>query len=91
MAFILQNLSSDASDAGPTFNQYRYITADLLTVVRASGYFNDVIDTLKVNDQITIVSDTGGTPVHSINIVLSNDGTDVDVSDGLIIPSTDTD
>lgn len=53
-----------------------YYTADVLSGsggvdVTESGYFNDVIDDLNVNDVILAVANTGGTAVLAVLIVTS--------------------
>lgn len=69
-----------------------YTSADTIADINTAAYFNDASRILNVNDIIFIVSSTGGTPVHTINIVnaVTFDGA-VDVSDGLVITATDSD
>ncbi len=82
--------------------RYAYVTADTIADVNTAGYFNDAINTLKPGDLIDVVQKSalnGPTEAPydqtvtaaSIMIVLTNDGTNVDVSDGLVIPVTDSD
>ena len=78
---------------GPGGNAPRlwaYSSADAMTTIRAADYFLDVIDQLQVNDVIMVVSSTGGTPAVQFTYVNANDGTTIDVVDGLVIPATDT-
>lgn len=88
MAFALSGLSC----IGPTGTSPRlwiYSTTDAIATVNTAQYFNGAVDLLQVRDVI-IVCDTN-TPTTSLVNVLSNDGTDVDVSDGTTIVETDTD
>tara|TARA_A200000159_G_C7324331_1_gene340246 strand:- start:425 stop:703 length:279 start_codon:yes stop_codon:yes gene_type:complete len=68
-----------------------YTTADTVATVNTADYFLTANDILSVNDMIFVVSSTGGTPVHTINIVNAVSSTTVDVSDGLVITATDSD
>lgn len=67
-----------------------YNTADAMTVVRAADYFLEAINEIQLNDVILAVTDTGGTPAIYWTYVNANDGTTIDVVDGLVIPATDT-
>jgi hypothetical protein len=80
-----------ASKAGNSPAVYAYKTADALTVVRFTGYFNVLSDVLKVGDLIYCVTSTGTTAVASLNYVLSNAAGVVDVNDGTVLANTDTD
>lgn len=78
---------------GPSGNGPRlwmYNTADAVATVVAADYFLEVIDQLQVNDVIIAVTSTGGTPAVTFTYVNANDGTTIDVVDGLVIPATDT-
>lgn len=83
----LQRIGPANSDA-PTF--WSYSTTDTGAVVQVSGYFNDAAADLTVGDLIYAAVDTGGTPAFMFYPVVSNDGTIVDVSDGLAVTATDT-
>lgn len=87
MAFAASGLSNLAHASG--FNLWVYKSADAIATVNTAGYFNDAVDMLGVRDVI-IVIDTN-TPTTSLVSVLSNDGSAVDVSDGLAITETDSD
>lgn len=90
MAFTrssLARLGTANSDAGA---MWIYSTADAMTVVRAADYFLEAIDELKVNDVIVAITATGGTPNIYFTYVNANDGSTIDVVDGLLIPTTDT-
>tara|TARA_B100000963_G_C22054705_1_gene421164 strand:- start:133 stop:417 length:285 start_codon:yes stop_codon:yes gene_type:complete len=64
---------------------YVYTSTDAHTAIDAAGYFNDLADTLVVGDMIMIHGATGGTRTVTMHIVVSNDGTDVDIGDGTTI------
>lgn len=76
---------------------YYYTTADTIAEVNTSGYFNNASDDLVVGDHITVsqksaLNSSAATIVaSSIMLVLSNAAGVVDVSDGLVIPVTDSD
>ena len=64
---------------------YIYQSTDAHTAIDAAGYFNDLADTLVVGDMIIIHGATGGTRTVTMHVVVSNDGTDVDIGDGTVI------
>jgi len=70
---------------------WMYHTADTVATVNTADYFLTANDILTTNDIIFVVSSTGGTPVHTINIVNASSSSTVDVSDGLVITATDSD
>jgi len=76
-----------AAKRGNTISVYTYSTADTIADVNTTGYFNDLSDTLEVNDLIIVGHSTG----VSFTYVASNAAGVVDVVDGLAIPTTDTD
>ena len=89
MAFSITGLYQ----IGPGGNNPRlwmYSTTDAVATVIAADYFLDAINMLQVNDVIIMVTSTGGTPAVTFTYVNANDGTTIDVVDGLLIPSTDT-
>ena len=71
--------------AGQTPALYVYTTTDAHTAVDASGYFNDLSDTLSVGDMIIVHGATGGTRTVTMHIVVSNSGGTVDCGDGTVI------
>jgi hypothetical protein len=88
MAYAASGLSALSYADG--FTLWHYASADAIATVRAAGYFTaEAVDMLKVRD-VVLVSDTN-TPTMQWCIVLSNDGTTVDISDGTTIAETDTD
>lgn len=89
MAFSIDGLYQ----IGPGGNgprMWMYNTADAIATVIAADYFLPVIDQLQVNDVIVAVTSTGGTPAVTFTYVNANDGSTIDVVNGLVIPSTDT-
>jgi hypothetical protein len=92
MAFDAKGfVTMGAAKAGNAPSIYAYKTADALTAVRVSGYFNELAQTLKVGDLIYCVTSTGTTAVASFNYVVSNAAGVVDVVDGTVLANTDTD
>lgn len=89
MAFESGNLTRLAGASGVSLWHYR--TADAIATVNTAGYFNDAANMLSINDVIIAVTSTGGTPVVSHTYVNANNGTTVDVVDGVAITATDTD
>lgn len=91
MAFVRTDFHVIGGQTGDAPKFCSYTTTDAMTVVRASGYFNDISELLDVNDLIYVVSASGGTPAPYFTFVNSNTGGVVDVVDGLPIGTTDTD
>ena len=87
MAFSSSGVSSlgGQSMKGTVPALYCYTTTDAHTAVDASGYFNDLSDTLAVGDMIIVHGSTGGTRTITMHIVVSNASGVVDVSDGTVI------
>lgn len=77
--------------AGNSPRMWMYSTADTIATVNTADYFLSAINELSLNDVIMCVSSTGGTPVVTITYVNANDGTTIDVVDGLTVTATDTD
>lgn len=89
MAFSIDGLYQ----IGPGGNGPRlwaYNSTDAIATVIAADYFLPVIDQLQINDVLMVVSSTGGTPAVTFTYVNANDGSTIDVVDGLVIPATDT-
>lgn len=87
MAFSAANLTRLAGGSGVAL--WHYTSADAIATVNTAGYFNDAANMLNVRDVIIVVD--SNTPTTSFVSVLSNDGSTVDVSDGLAVTETDTD
>jgi hypothetical protein len=68
-----------------------YTTADAIADVNTADYFLDAIGEIRVNDVITVVSSTGGTPVVSHAYCNSNTGSAIDIINGVAITATDSD
>lgn len=60
-----------ASHGAGTAQLFIYSTADAMTTVDDSGYFNTVAPQLRKGDLILVSSATGGTPVAGFLIVTS--------------------
>ena len=71
--------------AGQTPQLFVYTSSDAHTAIDASGYFNDLSDTLSVGDMIMVHGATGGTRTVTMHIVVSNASSVVDISDGTTI------
>ena len=85
------NAAGGQSKAGNAPQMWTYTTADAIGDVNTAGYFNSAASLLKVGDIIFCHTSTGGTPAMSDVWVNSNNGTTVDVTDGLTVTATDTD
>lgn len=90
MAFLLDGLSRVSGANTDAGTMYMYSTADAIATVIAADYFLPHINQLNVNDIIFVISSTGGTPAITITYVNQNDGTVIDVVNGLLVPATDT-
>lgn len=89
MAFDAANLTRLAGGSGVSL--WHYTTADTIATVNTAGYFNNAANMVKLNDVIITVTSTGGTPVVSHTYVNANNGSTVDVVDGVAITNTDSD
>ena len=95
MAYDAKHLTLMAHGAGQQWWSYR--TTDLPTQVDTTGYFTDeAVGMLKVGDlifvqQVDNAETPGSVTVGGWHMVLSNDGTSVDVSNATAVPATDTD
>lgn len=93
MAFDRSNLG--LADSGMNSNlprMWSYTTSDSSATVDSAGYFNDAKSFLKVGDVIRAKTSTGGTTETLDYFVSQNDGTTVDVNDGVDpAGTTDTD
>lgn len=91
MAFSRDGLSKVASSAGDAPSIFSYTTADTIATVNTADYFLDAINEIELGDVLFVYSSTGGTPVMSIVYCNANDGSSIDVTDGLTVTATDTD
>jgi hypothetical protein len=77
MAFDKDNFAASGHKNDNIVNLYCYTTTDATATVDSAQYFNDLVDVLNVGD-IILAKTSNQTGFYE---VLSNDGTDVDVSD----------
>jgi hypothetical protein len=85
------NLAS-GSKAGNAPQFWTYKTADLITAVDGSGYFNSAASLLKVGDLMYVHANSAGTtPTYGFVIVTSNTGTVVDVTNATGLGTIDSD
>ena len=89
MAYSASSLCCIGGGSGQRL--WYYSTADTIATVNTAGYFNDAANMLNVNDVILAITSTGGTPVVSHTYVNANDGSTVDVVNGVAITATDSD
>ncbi len=78
MAFSAPNLSVLAY--ANNFTLWHYTSVDNTATITGSGYFNNAVDMLRVNDLMIINIDTDGTPATKFYIVTGNDGSSVSVT-----------
>lgn len=71
MAFTKATLKMVAT--GGDQQLYMYNSADAISTIIASGYFNTVTDRLKQNDIILVVGSTGGT--RTVDAILVSSAT----------------
>jgi hypothetical protein len=90
MAFTRTSLARVSGANSGAGSMWMYSTADAIATVVAADYFLEAINEIKLTDLIVVTSSTGGTPAITFTYVNANDGTTIDVVDGLLIPATDT-
>jgi hypothetical protein len=91
MAYIAKDLQVVGAQVGTSPTMWSYRTADTVATVNTAEYFNGAVQILEAGDLIYILSSADGTAVATLNYVLTNDGTDVDVNDGTVLANTDGD
>jgi len=89
MAFDSANLIRIGGGSGQ--NLWYYSTTEAQGTIDGAGYFNNAANMLNVNDVILCITATGGTPVVSHSYVNANDGSTVDIVNGVAITATDSD
>ena len=89
MAFSLSGLQQ-VGPGGQAPRLWVYNTPDAVATVIAADYFLSAKDLLQVNDVVLMVTSNAGTPAVTFTYVNTNDGTTIDVVNGLVIPATDT-
>tara|TARA_B100000900_G_scaffold393496_1_gene390050 strand:+ start:3662 stop:3925 length:264 start_codon:yes stop_codon:yes gene_type:complete len=87
MAYSASGLTRMAGGGG--HNLWFYDSTDAITAVRVSGYFNNAASMLNVGDAIFVLDSDA--PALSISLVLSNNGSVVDIADGTAITVSDSD
>jgi len=87
MAYSASGLTRMAGGGG--HNLWYYDSADALSAVRASGYFNDAASMMNVGDVVFVYDNDA--PTLGISVVLSNTGSVVDIADGTAVTVTDSD
>ena len=71
MALVAADL---AKVAGGARQIWHYASADAVTTIAGSGYFNDVTGNLRQNDIILVVGSTGGSATVDVLVVTSATG-----------------
>jgi len=89
MSFSASGLTNLATASG--VNLWNYTTADTIADVNTEDYFLDAINMIRKNDVMIVVTSTGGTPVVSHAYCNENDGTTIDIVNGVAITNTDSD
>lgn len=85
------NAAGGQSKAGNAPQMWTYTTTDAIADVNTAGYFNSAASLLKVGDIIFCHTSTGGSAAMTIVWVNANNGSTVDVTDGLTVTATDSD
>lgn len=75
MAFTKKNFGGNVGAGSDTAKLYMYKTADTKAATIASGYFNTLVDIVKVGDVIMATTDTGTTAAAFALFVATNNGT----------------
>lgn len=88
MAYLSKNLSVLAYANG--FTLWHYTTADVSSVVDASGYFNAAADMVRPGDMILANTDTGATGAAGVLVVAANTGSVVDVANLTVFNAANT-
>jgi len=89
MAFDAANLVRIGGGSGRAL--WYYTTTEAQAAVQVEDYFLPAINMINTNDVIICVTATGGTPVISHAYCNENDGTTIDIVDGVAITNTDSD
>jgi|TARA_R110000772_G_scaffold157013_1_gene268276 hypothetical protein len=89
MALDATNLTPLSTGNG--FTLWHYTTTDAVATVRAANYFLAEVARMNKGDLIICNSSMGGTMVVSLNQVLTQSATAIDVADGTVLANTDSD
>ncbi len=89
MAYTASSLIRIGGGSGQAL--WYYSSADSIADANTAGYFNDAANILNLNDIIITITSTGGTPVLTHAYVNANNGSVVDITNGVVITNTDGD
>jgi len=89
MAYTASSLIRIGGGSGQAL--WYYSSADTIADANTAGYFNDAANILNLNDIIMTITSTGGTPVLTHSYVNANNGSVVDITNGVVITNTDGD
>jgi hypothetical protein len=89
MAYTASSLVRIGGGSGRAL--WYYTSADTVADANTAGYFNDAASMLNLNDLIMTVTSTGGTPVITHAYVNANNGSVVDITNGVVVTNTDGD
>jgi len=89
MAYTASSLIRIGGGSGQAL--WYYSSADSIADANTAGYFNDAANILNLNDIIMTITSTGGTPVLTHAYVNANNGSVVDITNGVVITNTDGD
>jgi len=89
MAYTASSLIRIGGGSGQAL--WYYSSADTIADANTAGYFNDAANILNLNDIIMTITSTGGTPVLTHAYVNANNGSVVDIINGVVITNTDGD
>jgi len=89
MAYTASSLIRIGGGSGQAL--WYYSSADTIADANTAGYFNDAANILNLNDIIMTITSTGGTPVLTHSYVNANNGSVVDIINGVVITNTDGD
>jgi hypothetical protein len=90
MPFVKANFRN-AGNYSPAPVIHSYVTTDTQATVNTVGYFNAIAAEVRVGDLIYAWTDSAGTPAGFFFAINQDNGTTVDVTDGLALGTTDTD
>ena len=89
MAYTASSLIRIGGGSGQAL--WYYTSEDTIADANTAGYFNDAAGMLNLNDLIMTVTSTSGTPVITHAYVNANNGTVVDITNGVVVTNTDSD
>tara|TARA_R110000796_G_scaffold251000_1_gene381435 strand:+ start:799 stop:1068 length:270 start_codon:yes stop_codon:yes gene_type:complete len=89
MAYTASSLIRIGGGSGQAL--WYYSSEDTIADANTAGYFNSAANILNLNDIIMTITSTGGTPVLTHAYVNANNGSVVDITNGVVITNTDGD